>query len=181
MDEDMEEHMGHVFSAYGTPMTAVSSFWYLGRKLLSTDDDWPTVEWNLWRVQRKWGRQTKIFGREGADNKMAGRFYVAVVQAVLLFGSKTWVLSPCLEKALEGFYHRAAWLMAVMGPKRQPDGMWVYPPIGAALTMLVMEEIGVYIARRQNTVAKYIVNCPIMDLCLAADRNNGMRLPIRWW
>ena len=47
---------------------------------------------------------------------------MAVVQAVLLFGSDTCVLSPPLEKALEGFCHRAAQRMAGMGPKHQPDG-----------------------------------------------------------
>ena len=48
---------------------------------------------------------TKILVMEGADKRTAGRFYVAVVQAVLLFGSETWVLTPQLEKALAGFHH----------------------------------------------------------------------------
>ena len=43
--------------------------------------------------------------------------------------------------------------MAGMGPKRQLDEAWVYPHIGAALEMVGLEEIGVYIARRYNTVA----------------------------
>ena len=47
--------------------------------------------------------------------------------------------------------------------------------------MLGLDEIGVYIERRQNTVAKYIVTCPIMDLCLAADRKPGLKLSRRWW
>ena len=34
-------------------------------------------------------------------------FNVMLVQVVLLFGSETWVPTPQLEKALEGFYHRA--------------------------------------------------------------------------
>ena len=52
----------------------------------SYDDYWPEVERNLWRAQIKWGRLEKIMGREGADRRTAGRFYVAVVQAMLLFG-----------------------------------------------------------------------------------------------
>ena len=47
----------------------------------------------------------------------------------------------------------------------------MYTPIGAALEMVGLEEIRVYIARRQNMVAQYIATCPIMDLCLAAERN----------
>ena len=93
---------------------------------------------------------------------------MAVVQAVLLFGSNRWVLTPRLEKALKGFLHRAAWGMTGMVTKRQIDGTWVYPPIGAALSMVGLEEIRVYIARRKNTFARYIAISPIMDLCLVA-------------
>ena len=71
--------------------------------------------------------------------------------------------------------------MAGMGTKRQPDGTWVYPPTGSALPMVVLEEIGVHIARRQNMVAQYISTRNIIDLCLEAERNPGMRLSRRWW
>ena len=106
---------------------------------------------------------------------------MAMVKAVLLFGSDTWVLTPRLEKALEGFHHLATRRMAGMRPKCKPDGTWVYPPIGAALAMLVLEEIGVYITRHQNTVAQYILIRPIVDLCLAAERKPGTRLSRWWW
>ena len=99
-----------------------------------------------------------------------------MVQAVLLFGSKMWVLTPPFEISPEGCQHRAAWSMAGMGPRHQKYGMWVYPPIGAALEMVGLEEIGVYIARCQNMVAQYIATRPIMDLCLAAERNPGICL-----
>ena len=85
---------------------------------------------------------------------MEGRFYVAVVQAMLLFGSEAWVMTPRSEKALEGFHHRAVRQMAGMGPKSQWDRTWVYPPIGEALKMVVLEEIRVYINRLQNKVAQ---------------------------
>ena len=60
----------------------------------------------------------KILGREGSDRRTAGRFYVAVVQAVILFGSEKWVVTPQMEKALAGFRHQAFRQMAGMGPKR---------------------------------------------------------------
>ena len=71
----------------------------------SSDNDWPAVELSLWRAQIKWLRLEKILVRKVADNRKEGRFYVEVVQAVLLFGSKTWILTPRLEKALVGFHH----------------------------------------------------------------------------
>ena len=96
------------------------------------------------------------------------------MKAVLLFGSETWALIPRLEKVLEGFHHQASQRMVGMGPKIYPEGTWVYPPIGAELEMVVLEEIRVYIARRQNMVAQYIATRPTMDLCLAAERKTGM-------
>ena len=95
--------MGRVFLEYGTPLVAVSLSRYLGRTFPSYDNDWSEVERNLWRAQGNWGRLEKILGREGADRRTAGVFYMAVVQAVLLFGSETWILTPWLEKYLGGF------------------------------------------------------------------------------
>ena len=75
--------------------------------LSSSGNDWPAVEQNL-RIERvKWRRLAKILGRKEADRIMSGRFYDKVVQVVLLFGSKTWVLNLQMEKSLEGFHHRA--------------------------------------------------------------------------
>ena len=104
-----------------------------------------------------------------------------VVQVVLLFGSNTWILTPCLKKHLKGYHHRLAQRMTGIGTKRQWDGTWVYPPIMVALSMVVLEEIGVYIACLQNTVKHYIVDYPIMYLCLTAERKPGMCLSRKWW
>ena len=106
---------------------------------------------------------------------------MAVVQAVLMFGYNKWVLSPSLKKLLKGFKHRSERRMTDIGTKRQRDGTWVYPPIGAALSMVGLEDIGVYIALLHNTVTQYIANRPIMDLCLAAERKPGMCLSRQWW
>ena len=173
--------MGRVFLAYRTPLTTVSLFRCLGQTLLSSDNNWPAVEQNLRRVQVKWRHLEKILGREGVDRRKVGRFYVVMVQVVLLFGSETWVLTPRLEKSLEGFHHRAVRRMASMGPKRQRGGTWLYTLIGAALTMVGLEEIGVYITCCQNTVAQYIANRPIMDLCLTAERKTVLHLSRQWW
>ena len=105
--EETEKRVGRVFLAYGILLTAVSSFRYLGQTFLSSDGDWPEVGCNLRRARVRWGRLVRILGREGADRRTAGNFYVVVVQEVLLFGSETWVLNPQLEKSLEVFHHQA--------------------------------------------------------------------------
>ena len=47
--------------------------------------------------------------------------------------------------------------------------------------MVGMDEIWVYIPRRQNTIAQYIATGTIMDLCLAAEWKPGLRRSRQWW
>ena len=42
------------------------------------------------------------------------------------------------------------------------------------------EEIGVYIKKRQNTVARYILTQPIMDICEQSVRRPGSWVYRRW-
>ena len=44
---------------------------------------------------------------------------MVVVIVLLLFGSETWIMTPQMEKALNGFYHRVVQRMEVMVPKCQ--------------------------------------------------------------
>ena len=101
----------------------VSLFWYLVLTLSSTNKDWPVVERNLRRDLVKWGQLVKILGRGGADKRTVGRFYVVAVQAMILFLFETWVMTPRLEKSLEGFHQWAVRRMAGMGTKHQQDGI----------------------------------------------------------
>ena len=49
-----------------------------------------------------------MIGREGADPKVSWAFYIAMTQAILLFGLETWVLTARMEKALDSFQLRVA-------------------------------------------------------------------------
>lgn len=51
------------------------------------------------------------------------------MQAVLLYGSETWNLTPSAMKGLEGFRLCGAWEMAAEHvPRRDPvSGEWTYP------------------------------------------------------
>ena len=84
---------------------------------------------------------------------------------------------PQMEKTLVVFHHQVVRYMAGMGPKRQLDGTWVYPPIGEELETVGLYDIGVYISHQHKTVAQYIENCPIMELCLEAEQKPGLCLP----
>ena len=81
----------------------------------------------LRKAQGVWGRLSRVMRAENASPRVCGLFYKATVQAVLLFGSETWCLSPANLRLLEGFHVRAARRMTGMMPKKKSDGSWEYP------------------------------------------------------
>ena len=129
------------------------------------DDDWPTVAGNLVKARKSWGRLSRILSREGADKRVSENLFKAVVQAVLLFGAETWVLTPMIDRALESFMHGAARRITGKKPRRGEDGKWNYPPLKEAIREAGFEGIRKAVTRRQNTVAQYIATRPILDLC----------------
>ena len=80
----------------------VPTFRYLGQPTDQTDDDWPAVRRHIIHARSVWGRLGIIIRREGADPKVSESFYRAVVQAILLYGSETRVLSASMAKRIEG-------------------------------------------------------------------------------
>ena len=78
----------------------------------------------------------------------------AVVQAVLLFGTETWVMTPCMEWALGSFQHGVAQRITGRQLRRKEGGGRYYPLMATAIEEAEFEEIGVYILKRQNTVAQ---------------------------
>ena len=71
----------------------------------------------------------QILIREGEDPKVLGHFHKAVVQAVLLFGAETWVLTPRMERDLDTFQHRVALRLTGRQPRRRGVGSWAYPQL----------------------------------------------------
>ena len=105
----------------------VATFKYMGRPIDHTCDNWPEIRWNIKRASPVWGRLVKMLRREGGYSKMAEIFYMAVTQAVLLFGLDTWVLLSVMEKMMEGTH--TCFLKHIMGKRAhwKSEGMWVTP------------------------------------------------------
>ena len=118
----MQKILGRSFRAYGKPLDTVTSFKYLGRVITAGDDNWPVVTSNLIKAQKSWTRMTRILGWEGEDPRISSLFFKVVVQAVLLFGLETWVMNPCMERALGSFQHRVAQRTNESQPRRRREG-----------------------------------------------------------
>ena len=67
------------------PLENVTKFRYLRQMLTVGENSWLTVVSNLGKARNISGRLSWILIREGAETKVSGKFYKAVVQAVLLF------------------------------------------------------------------------------------------------
>ena len=108
-------------------------------------------------------------------------FYKVTVQAVLLYGSETWSLLPSSLKGLEGFHIRAAWRMSGLWPEKKPNGFWTYPRLKDVLKAAGLDTISHYMDVCWQTVANFIVNRPIFELCAGAVRKRGSPVQPFWW
>ena len=169
------------FTAYGEDLERVEVFKYLGRLLAYDDNDSQAMRSNLKKARKSWAQVSRVLRAENASPKVCGVFYKATVQAVLLFGSETWKLSPLSLKSLEGFHIRAARRMAGMMPVRNPDGTWKYPNSGEVLKAVGLKTVGEYIAVRIETIARFIVDRPIFALCRDGERRRGSATRTFWW
>ena len=106
-------------------------------------------------------------------------FYQAVVAAVLLYGSESWVISAFDLRALDGFYVEAARRLTGMRPKKR-GGSWVYPKSADVLRAARLRTIGEYIARRRQTVLRAIADRPILEECRRAERQRGSPTRLYW-
>ena len=176
----MRESVDRDSQAYIRPLETVTLFNYLGRVLMAGDDECPAVMINLKKVRKSWAQLTRILGREGANLRVSGMFFKAVVQVVLLFGSETWVMIPCMERALKSFQHRFVRRITGSQTRRREEGGCYYPPMATYMEFAVFEEIGVYILKIKNTFAQYIAAQSFLELCERSVSRLGALVYWRW-
>ncbi len=82
-------------------------FRYLGWILAQDDDDVRAVRQQIKKAQEIWARAGQVLTAENTPPKVSAKFYKAIVQSVLLYGSKTWNLTTIALARLEGFHIRA--------------------------------------------------------------------------
>ena len=169
------------FTVGANQLSVVPQFKYLGRYVCSNGSDYPALYKNLIKARQRWAHAARILARDNANPRIAGKFYKAIVQSVLLYSSETWTITPQLMSVLEGFHHRVARRISRMTPTRQPNGDWVYPPIEDALEAAGLYPVQTYVGRRQATLVDSIATRPIYTLCTNSTRRPGSASRLRWW
>ena len=76
---------------------------------------------------------------------------------VLFYGRKSLVVTEEMLKVLVRFQHQAAQQIMGMPAKRGTGGEWEYPSVVEATESVGLHHIGVYIRRRQETIAERVV------------------------
>ena len=117
--------VGAEFTVYDILLTSVTYFRYLGRVLSENNNYWLEVVLNLRNSRCKWARLTRVLSREGADTRTLGQIQLAVLQLVLLYRSKTWVMTPHIRRVLGGFHHRVSHRLTGSQPWRGRYGVWI--------------------------------------------------------
>ena len=65
--------------------------------------------------------------KEGASAKCMARFYLTIVQAVLLYGAESWVINRRDMNKLESFHNRVARYLTNKHIKKIDEDHWEYP------------------------------------------------------
>jgi hypothetical protein len=93
------------FTVHGDTLEKVKVFKYLGRMMAQDDNDVQAMQHQLRKARGTWACIGQVLRSENVTPRVAAKFYKAVVQAVLLYGSKTWNLTTKAVLAqLEGFH-----------------------------------------------------------------------------
>jgi hypothetical protein len=109
------------FTVCGNVLEQVEVYKYLGRMMAQDDDDTQALRAQLRKAGATWAWVGQVLRNENTSPFVAAQFYQAIVQAILLYGSETWVISRTAMVRLEGFHIQAAYRMAKMHkPRRGP-------------------------------------------------------------
>ncbi len=145
------------------------------------NNDTQAVHAQLRKACATWARVGKVLWGENMPLTVAAKFYLAIIQAILLYGSKMWVISPQVMARLEGLHIRTAWRMAQKYKLRQgPRKEWVYPKSEDILRECRMKSIAEYIQIFWQTIAVYVATRPILQECRQGEQQRGA-VPHRWW
>ncbi len=158
------------FTMHGDVLEKVKVYRYLGRLMLQDNDNVQAIQSQLQKAQGMWARVRQVLRRENAPPRTSAKFYQAIVQSVLLYGSKTWVLSKAVMARLEDFHiHVAYWMAKEHVPQQGPHHLWAYPSSDQVHKECGMHTIQHYIKVQHQMIARYVVDRSIFADCRGAD------------
>jgi hypothetical protein len=145
--------LSKLFHVDGELLEKVDLFQYLGQILAQDNDDVRAVRQKIKKARGIWARVGQVLMADNTPPKVSAKFYKAVMQSILLYGSKTWNLLTTALVRLEGIHIRGAYRMAKKHkPKKGPHHRWVYLRSSEVLQECGMATILHYIDVRRATI-----------------------------
>ena len=111
----------------GTKLKRVKQFRCLGRIFTEDDNDSVCIQGNLKNARKRWNCVAKILKTEGANAKCMAKFYITIVQAVLLYGADSWVVTQRDLAKLRSFHNRALRYITGRHIRKRSEISWEYP------------------------------------------------------
>ncbi len=151
------------FSVHEDVLEQVEVFKYLGHLLAQDDDDIRAIRVQLRKARATWAHVGQVLRAENVPPCITAEFYKMVVKAVLLYGSKMWVLLATALVSLEGFHIHAAYQMVVRHkPRRGPGHGWINPKSKDMLKECGMSTLAEYITVRRQTIVVNVGTHPVL-------------------
>jgi hypothetical protein len=170
------------FTVCGDVLERVEVYKYLGQMMAQDNNDLQAIRAQLRKARSTWAQVGQVLQSKNASPFDATRFYQAIIQAIFLYVSETWVISWTTLARLEGFHICAAYQMANKNkPKHNPWNEWVYPRSEDVLKECRMTTIEEYIQICRQTIAVYVATRPIFDKCRQGEHKRGGVLHHWWW
>ena len=104
-----------------------------------------------------------ILSREGLVPRVTV-FFKPAAQAVLLFGSETWVSTSPMRQALGGFQDQVVRLLTGRLPRQKIEGKWTHKSAATTREEAGFLKMDYYIRQCNNTVTQYIATRSLLDL-----------------
>jgi hypothetical protein len=109
-------------------------------------------------------------------------FYKATIQTVLLYGSKTWVVTDEIRQLLTSFHHGIARKLTGRYPRPIGDGEeWEHPSIQETLRIAGLFPMEEYLRRRRSYLELHAQTLPILQECQTALLMERPSRRVYWW
>jgi len=129
------------------------------------DDDKHASSRQLARARTKWNRIGRVLCSEGMKPRAISYFYKVIVQAILLYGLETWVVSDSHLKQFRSFHSRVGRHLTGRHIRQLEDGSWFCPPTVDILEDASLQTIDEYIRHRRQTVWSFTRHRPLYEAC----------------
>ena len=145
-----------VFTIDGGAIERVTEFCYFRHVLAENNNNTRCVLRQLQRAHARWKSVSKVLRRNGANAWTMARFYLVVVQAVLLYGSDSWTITRRNMAMLDCFHKGVARHITADHITQDEDRNWSCPDHDAVFKKCALWPMSKYIKRWRTTLWAYL-------------------------